>query len=212
MLDEPLGALDRTLRERLMDELRAILRELGMTVLYVTHDQAEAFALADRLAVLNAGRIVQVGAPPDVYRRPAGEFVARFLGLTNILPARPLAAGGAGGGRSEAETALGRLVVSGPPPDGANAVLVRPEAARLLAEGAASADVPEANILMLPVRECSFRGRLIELTVAPAGGPELRFELAEPAAALPAVGETVRLGLDPEAIGWLQASPSSSTS
>jgi thiamine transport system ATP-binding protein len=80
MLAEPLGALDRALRERLVAELRALFVRLGLTTLFVTHDHDEAFALADRLVVLHAGRIEQVGPPADVWQRPANEFVARFLG------------------------------------------------------------------------------------------------------------------------------------
>jgi thiamine transport system ATP-binding protein len=80
MLDEPLGALDRALRERLVTELRALFVRLGLTTLFVTHDHDEAFALADRLLVMHAGRIEQIGAPADVWQRPATPFVARFLG------------------------------------------------------------------------------------------------------------------------------------
>jgi thiamine transport system ATP-binding protein len=80
MLDEPLGALDRALRERLVTELRALFVRLGLTSLFVTHDHDEAFALADRLVVMHEGRIEQVGTPVDVWQRPANAFVARFLG------------------------------------------------------------------------------------------------------------------------------------
>src|SRR5918995_49694 len=80
MLDEPLGSLDRALRERLMVELRELFTRLGLTSLYVTHDHDEAFALADRVAVMHAGRIEQLGSPVDVWEHPANEFVARFLG------------------------------------------------------------------------------------------------------------------------------------
>ncbi|HEY3671065.1 MAG TPA: ABC transporter ATP-binding protein [Acidimicrobiia bacterium] len=80
MLDEPLGALDRALRERLVAELRALFVRLGLTTLFVTHDHDEAFALADRLVVMHAGRIEQVGTPAAVWQQPANEFVARFLG------------------------------------------------------------------------------------------------------------------------------------
>ena len=85
MLDEPLGALDRTLRERLLGELHSILRQVGVTTLYVTHDQAEAFAIADWLVLMNAGQIEQQGQPAAVYRHPATLFAARFLGHTNIV-------------------------------------------------------------------------------------------------------------------------------
>jgi thiamine transport system ATP-binding protein len=80
MLDEPLGALDRALRERLVAELRALFVRLRLTTLFVTHDHDEAFALADRLVVMHAGRIEQIGRPAEVWRRPATPFVARFLG------------------------------------------------------------------------------------------------------------------------------------
>jgi len=80
MLDEPLGSLDRALRERLMVELRDLFTRLGLTSLYVTHDHDEAFALADRVAVMHEGRIEQLGSPVEVWEHPANEFVARFLG------------------------------------------------------------------------------------------------------------------------------------
>ena len=85
MLDEPLGALDRQLREELMIELRRILKAAHLTAIYVTHDQAEAFAVADRVAVMNAGRIEQIDTPAAVYAQPASEFVARFLGMPNLI-------------------------------------------------------------------------------------------------------------------------------
>ncbi len=83
MLDEPFGSLDRVLREQLTGEVRRLLRELGQTALHVTHDQVEAFALADRVAVLAEGRLVQIGRPEQLWRRPASSFVAEFLGHPN---------------------------------------------------------------------------------------------------------------------------------
>jgi thiamine transport system ATP-binding protein len=87
MLDEPLGSLDRELRERLVAELRALFVALSVTALFVTHDQDEAFALADRIVIMRAGTIEQVGTPQEVWRRPATEFAARFLGFANIVDA-----------------------------------------------------------------------------------------------------------------------------
>jgi ABC-type Fe3+/spermidine/putrescine transport system ATPase subunit len=87
MLDEPLGALDRTLKQTLLDDLRRIVRTANIPVIYVTHDQEEAFSIADRLIMLNAGQIEQVGSPEEVYRHPVSLWVAGFLGLGNILPA-----------------------------------------------------------------------------------------------------------------------------
>ena len=86
LMDEPLGSLDRPLRERLTVELRSMLHDLGIAVVHVTHDQHEALAIADRVIVLRDGRVAQTGTPVDVWRRPADEFVARFLGFANIVP------------------------------------------------------------------------------------------------------------------------------
>lgn len=99
MLDEPLGALDRALREQLMNELRLILKRVGVTVLYVTHDQEEAFAVADRIVVMNRGAIEQVGSAMAVYRDPATLFVADFVGRINALPATLDGGGSAAGVR-----------------------------------------------------------------------------------------------------------------
>lgn len=85
LLDEPLGALDLRLRKRLQDELRAIQRRVGSTFIYVTHDQEEALTLSHRVAVMDNGRISQVGEPRDIYERPATAFVARFIGETNLI-------------------------------------------------------------------------------------------------------------------------------
>ena len=90
LLDEPLGSLDRTLRERLVVELRGVLTSVGVSAVYVTHDQEEAFAIADRLVVLRSGRVVQEGTPEAVWSVPADEFVARFLGFENVVDGRVL--------------------------------------------------------------------------------------------------------------------------
>jgi putative spermidine/putrescine transport system ATP-binding protein len=85
LLDEPLGALDLKLRQAMQIELKAIQRRVGLTFVYVTHDQDEALTMSDRLAVMNAGRIEQAGTPADVYERPATQFVAGFVGVSNLL-------------------------------------------------------------------------------------------------------------------------------
>ena len=94
LLDEPLGALDLKLREEMQVELKALQRSLGLTFVFVTHDQGEALSMADRVAVFAEGRIVQVGAPEDVYERPANRFVAEFVGGSNVLAAAEAAAFG----------------------------------------------------------------------------------------------------------------------
>ncbi|MEE4243474.1 MAG: ABC transporter ATP-binding protein [Desulfopila sp.] len=85
LLDEPLGSLDRTLRDRLTAEIRAILKKRNMTTIFVTHDQAEAFSIADKVAVLHAGRLQQLDSPESLYRRPLNKTVAGFLGFTNLV-------------------------------------------------------------------------------------------------------------------------------
>ncbi len=193
MLDEPLGALDRALRERLLDELGAILRRLRQTAIYVTHDQDEAFAVADRLLILRDGRVAQAGTPAEVYRAPATRFVAEFLGLKNIL---------AGVVQREA----GRAVVVtalGPVPLGearfaagaAVEVVLRPDGARLAEAGP---DGTGGIKLEGRIVEKSFRGAR-NLVLVEIGDRRLSFSF--PAAqALPAVGETLRLTLGPAAI------------
>jgi putative spermidine/putrescine transport system ATP-binding protein len=86
LLDEPLGALDLKLREAMQDELKALQKRLGLTFVFVTHDQHEALSMADSLAVFNFGRIAQIGTPQDIYDRPATRFVADFVGSSNVLP------------------------------------------------------------------------------------------------------------------------------
>ncbi|HEY3683315.1 MAG TPA: ABC transporter ATP-binding protein [Streptosporangiaceae bacterium] len=139
LLDEPLSALDAKVRAQLRDEIRRIQVEVGITTLFVTHDQEEALALADRVGVMNTGRLEQIGAPADVYARPATAFVADFVGLTNRVPG--VAAGGTA-------TVLGTEV---PLIDGSDtgdvAVLVRPEALDVAADPEGGARVVAASFL-----------------------------------------------------------------
>src|SRR5712664_1694190 len=128
LLDEPLSALDAKVRSRLRDEIRRVQLEVGITTLFVTHDQEEALAIADRVGVMNAGRIEQLGPPVEVYSRPATPFVAEFVGLTNRL------AGIVKGG--EVEVRGTRLPLVQPDTtDGPAIALVRPEAVSVVADG-----------------------------------------------------------------------------
>lgn len=133
LLDEPLAALDAKLRQSLRREIHSLQHDFRITTVYVTHDQEEALALSDRIAVMRAGRIEQVGSPEEVYARPRNLFVAGFLGRANLVPCT---LGGREGGFLSLQTALGRL--QAPAPDGRlpsgirRWVLVfRPEACRL---------------------------------------------------------------------------------
>jgi iron(III) transport system ATP-binding protein len=144
LLDEPLSNLDAALRERTRDELRALLKQLGMTAVFVTHDQEEAFALSDRVAVLNRGRLQQLGTPEALYASPANAFVASFLGRANFFSATLDTADGdgehavcvvAGGARWRV-----RMAADAPrTPGAAVRLMVRPEALELAGENAASA-------------------------------------------------------------------------
>jgi hypothetical protein len=103
LCDEPLSNLDADLRERMRVEISSLVREAGATTMYITHDQAEAFALADRVGVLERGHLVQVGTPEEIYTQPASPFVARFTGLSGEFPVR--IRGGGDGGTVEVEAA-----------------------------------------------------------------------------------------------------------
>jgi spermidine/putrescine transport system ATP-binding protein len=131
LLDEPLGALDAKLRRSLKVELKALQEEVGITFLYVTHDQEEALTMSDRLAVMRDGRIVQIGSPTQVYEEPADTYVADFLGVSNLMPVDVLARGTGG----HCEVRLGESVLSVDhggmdAPDRAHAV-IRPERVRI---------------------------------------------------------------------------------
>jgi len=199
MLDEPLGALDRALRERLLDELGAILRRLHQTAIYVTHDQEEAFALADRIIILRDGRVAQAGRPAEVYAAPANRFVAEFLGLKNVLPGVVQHEAG----RATALTALGQVPVSNASlaAGAAVEVVLRPDGARLVDPGPMGASGPNGTGgLKLEGRivDKSFRGNR-NLAVLEAADVRLSFSF--PAGqALPEVGEVLHLYLVPAAI------------
>jgi ABC-type Fe3+/spermidine/putrescine transport system ATPase subunit len=204
MLDEPLGSLDRTLRERLMNELRTILKGVGVTAIYVTHDQQEAFAVADRVVIMDRGHKVQEGKPEEVYQRPATEFVARFLGLTNLLRGTVVSVDREG---VEIETGIGRLKIEdcrseiGDWESGTEATaLIRPEAAILPDQGRPpSADNVIEGILV----ERSFRGDHYRLLVRHADGLEMAFTVEAMATDLPQPGESIRLALRREAMTLL---------
>ena len=203
LLDEPLGALDRALRERLMLDLRTILKDAGsvvgrpegITAVYVTHDQAEAFAIADQVVVLNQGQIEQVGSPTDLYRQPATPFVAHFLGMGNVLEGEIVVTG------AEVDvvvhTVLGDLVM---PPLSVSllrgerqvSLLIRPEAGRLAEAG----DVE--NVIQGVVADVSFRGRYQIVTIR-VGDEVLKLEM-ETAVILPSPGSPITLTLDKNSI------------
>ena len=134
LLDEPLGALDAKLRKQLQLELRAVQREVGITFVYVTHDQEEALTMSDQIAVLAEGRIEQVGPPQEIYSAPATTFVAGFLGAANIFDAEVLEAANGSAVCSALDTRLGAAVEDGAAKPGEAAIVIRPE--RITVQGA----------------------------------------------------------------------------
>jgi spermidine/putrescine ABC transporter ATP-binding subunit len=174
LLDEPLGALDRRLRQEMQIELKQIQREVGITTIFVTHDQEEALTLSDRVALIDEGRLVQVGAPSEVYERPATRFAAGFLGDANILEGR---AAGRDGAATRIEFAGGRALLTADAPEGGASVIaaVRPEKITLLARDE-PIDATLSNRLDGVVRQAVYSGSSITYVVDVAGRRLLVFE------------------------------------
>jgi putative spermidine/putrescine transport system ATP-binding protein len=186
LLDEPLSALDAKVRARLRDEIRRVQLEVGITTLFVTHDQEEALAIADRVGVMHSGRIEQLGPPTTIYSRPATPFVAEFVGLTNRLP------GVVRGGEVEVRGA--RLPLVQPDAaDGPAVALVRPEAVTLASSGDA------AGPLVGTIIATAFLGATSRVTVDLGDITVLAQLPTAEASALPA-GTRVRLVLRPDPV------------
>jgi ABC-type Fe3+/spermidine/putrescine transport system ATPase subunit len=166
LLDEPLSNLDPSLRERTRREIRALIRRVGITTVFVTHEQDEAFDLGDRVAVLRAGRLEQVGTPEDLYAAPANEFVAEFVGRSSSIPVTVLGPGDRGM-RVSVEGVEWDLTEGVAPSHlrGPALMLIRPEALRLLA--------PTPGALMGTVVERRFTGSASLYTVTTDGGASL---------------------------------------
>ena len=162
LLDEPLTALDAKLRETLRVDIDRLLRSLGITTVYVTHDQAEAMALGDRIAVMQKGRIAQIGTPEDIYRAPVNAFVADFIGTMNVIS-----------GKVEGSDFVfpgGSLPWNKAAPAGG--LMFRPEALRLAAPGPASLGAEGAGHLTATVVSAFFLGDHVRL-VLDGGAPQL---------------------------------------
>jgi len=183
LLDEPLSALDAKVRSRLRDEIRRVQLEVGITTLFVTHDQEEALAIADRVGVMNAGHLEQLGPPTLVYTRPATPFVAEFVGLTNRL------AGDVHGGMVEVRGTQLPLVQPNSP-TGPAIALVRPEAVSLETDG----EMPDGP-LVGTVIAVAFLGATSRVTVDLGGGVTVLAQMPTSAAAGHPAGTRVRLAL-----------------
>ena len=160
LLDEPLGALDKRLRQQMQIELRQIQREVGITTIFVTHDQEEALTLSDRIAIFNEGRVVQIGAPHAVYERPSSAFAASFLGDANFFAGQVSAEAG----RIEADGGRRIATLDALPPAGARiTVAVRPE--KMLLEPATAPERDTPNRWTGVVKQSVYSGSSITYRV-----------------------------------------------
>ena len=194
LMDEPLGALDKHLREQLQSEITRLHRELGLTFVYVTHDQEEALALSDRIAVFNEGGIEQVGTPDELYERPRTVFVAEFLGDSNVLRGIVGRDGRTLKGRDfQLVLGDGRSRVG---PGRAGAVVVRPERIHVLTRGQVAA--PDHNVLEATVTEVVYLGAARKVVLEfPWGGRGLVREAMRVASSADR-GDRVRVAWAPE--------------
>ncbi len=196
LLDEPLSALDKKLRGELQLELKSLHERVGLTFIYVTHDQEEALSMSDRVAILHRGRLIQVGTPGELYERPATRFVADFLGRSNFIRGR-VTERRAGGFRYSAG-GHGFAQADGSLPAGAEEVLIalRPEKIDIAAAAAAAA----ANALPGRIASWSYHGTSFQLVVATQGLGHLQVQVpAWRCRFQPAEGLEVRLGWDADA-------------
>ncbi|BEV71649.1 putative 2-aminoethylphosphonate ABC transporter ATP-binding protein [Paludibacterium sp. THUN1379] len=160
LLDEPLSALDARVRERLREELKGLQKRLGVTTLMVTHDQEEALALADRVVVMQAGKIEQVGTPAEIYQRPASRFVAEFVGDANWLPVAA---------RQDGAVSVGSHTLhlqADLPPERNLTLFLRPEDVIIKPQWDGA-----ANTLLARVEDVSFAGALTRVRLQPEGMP-----------------------------------------
>jgi len=200
LLDEPLSALDAKIRIVLRKEIRSIQRQLGITTVYVTHDQEEALSLSDRVVVMNEGRIEQIGVPSEIYNFPTTAFVASFVGTLNLVNARVIDAS-AGRLTLDDQEIRATKVKSDSSPDGRVTLALRPEGISL-GEGTEG-----ANRLRGTVEDINFLGSIVRIRVrlsdgGPDGEPPSIVALDtfnEPHLRVPAVGEETTISFPPEA-------------
>jgi ABC-type Fe3+/spermidine/putrescine transport system ATPase subunit len=176
LLDEPLAALDLKLRKQMQEELRRIHQSIGGTFVFVTHDQGEAMGLANRIAVMEAGRCVQEGGPEEIYLRPRTRFVSAFIGEANML---------AGARRDGVVTLRAGIALNDPGPDGPVALIVRPEAVAL-GGGEVSVEGRLDDVVFL--------GPYTRYRVTAASGEEIVAHVADGRSRAATVGDTVRIG------------------
>ena len=189
LMDEPLSALDKQLREHMQVELRQLHESLGMTTVYVTHDQREALTMSDRIAVIDKGCIMQLDTPSRIYERPSRRFVAEFIGESAFLPVTVSQGAALLDGRP--------LKLAETPADGDQLLMLRPEKLRILPPGAE--DVDECNLIEGHVARFIYQGESFVLEVALSSGGRVTVRgmtSSAVMASLPQAGGPVRLGID----------------
>jgi len=195
LLDEPLAALDMKLRKELQLELKRLQRQVGMTFVYVTHDQEEALSLSDRLVIMRGGRIIQLGTPHELYEQPEDAFCARFLGDCNLLEGKPLLLSSSELGY---ETDFGFISgVKRPSWEGEGVVGIRPEHVQLVQESGSG-----PNIFAGPIQEIFYGGTTTSLTVL-LGSALLKITVLNPDIPLK-VGSVVKVGLPENRLLYLR--------
>ncbi len=202
LLDEPLGALDARLRKQLQVELKALQERIGITFVYVTHDQEEALTMSDRLAVMAAGRVEQVGTPHEVYARPSSAYVADFLGAANVVDVEVLPSGWAGGDGTTPFRLAGRVFAASTStcPPGVASLVVRPERLSFVDGAARIPSVPGR------VDRVVYLGAVTQTVVRLADGARLVVSgPSEAAQRQPERGDEVCVGLPPEVLRILPA-------
>ena len=201
LMDEPLGALDRKLRDHMQIEIKQLHKRLGITVLYVTHDQDEALAMSDRICLMNHGRIAQLGTPEDLYFRPRTEFVADFLGESNIFPGTVASSGDAGLVRTAGGLAVRARVDAALPPGRKVKLLIRPESLRTLQPGETADNTAEGTL-----SETVFGGGVYRHFVTLPDGPTLSIkQFTKPGTPVPPIGTALRVGWEADGTVVLDA-------
>jgi spermidine/putrescine transport system ATP-binding protein len=192
LLDEPLSALDLKLRQHMRAELRAIQKRTNVTFIYITHDQGEALAMSDRVAVMSQGRIQQVATPQDIYNAPANGFVASFVGENNIFSGRIASASGNACSFASGSGSFSAMIGPGVDMSTPARLYVRPEHCWL-----APSPPPSANSLPVTVTDVSFEGNFIHIHVKDSAGRRFMVEKRnEGPAALPAEGSKHHLSFE----------------
>ena len=202
LLDEPLSNLDLKLREAMRIELKDVQRELGITFVYVTHDQEEAMAMSDRIVVMHQGVIAQVGTPAELYSTPRSTFVADFIGKSNIFAVSPVRAEGAIQRVRISQTGLELLAASpGPEPAGIAFCSIRPEAARWI-EGQSPPDRP-LNVLPVTITKVVNLGAYLEVWCRHHSETVVKSLISAARGAHLAPGASIELTIEPAAVKLL---------